>query len=520
MKKMHSLIIVLILFLSCSPDKTQIVVESGTLIENVTVITCDSEGKIFEKKGNVLLDLGVIKTISKTKLEIKGNFQRVNGKDKFLIPGLIDSHVHLNNIPGLDHRERANNPELVQHYFERLPLNFLYYGYTSVIDVDNYAPEVIQSIKKSSLRPNIFTCGAKIQVMDDFEMVINEVPQKSCWRMPFLYDYYKQGKVPDSINIQEHSASFLVEKIHSECNNCIKVLYEDASSGLPQTWEKPSQQIIQDLVFEARKFQMPVILHAPSFEGQKFALETEVDIIAHAMWNWTPNPEKFLDSTLLEAHRELLEEIAKRKIGYQPTFRTLMGELDVLNGNFIDYQPLNQLYSHSFIEYLTTYSAVKSRNKIIWRLSFLERINPDFVKPIRSKFSSDEALLDSLYISYQTKISKVVKLIGEYNGNLLFGTDNGALNLYTHPPGLNGYLEMKHWKSAGIPLNQVFIAATYNNAKEFYLLDKKGTIEVGKEADLLLLNDNPLENIMAYDKIDKVIIKGEVINREALSISN
>ena len=102
----------------------------------------------------------------------------------------------------------------------------------------------------------------------------------------------------------------------------------------------------------------------------------------------------------------------------------------------------------------------------------------------------------------------------------MFGTDNGALNLYTHPPGLNGYLEMKHWKNAGIPLNQIFIAATYNNAKEFYLLDKKGTIEVGKEADLLLLNDNPLENIMAYDKIDKVIIKGEVINRETLSISN
>ena len=42
------------------------------------------------------------------------------------------------------------------------------------------------------------------------------------------------------------------------------------------------------------------------------------------------------------------------------------------------------------------------------------------------------------------------------------------------------------------------------------ILDKTGTIEVGKEADLILLPKNPLENIMALQDVLMVISNGKV----------
>ena len=90
--------------------------------------------------------------------------------------------------------------------------------------------------------------------------------------------------------------------------------------------------------------------------------------------------------------------------------------------------------------------------------------------------------------------------------------------MYTLPPGLNGYLEMKHWTSAGVPLDRIFMAATYNNAKAFDLLDQIGTLKTGKTANVLLLNSNPLESLDAYNDISLIINKGVALNREELGV--
>jgi imidazolonepropionase-like amidohydrolase len=80
-----------------------------------------------------------------------------------------------------------------------------------------------------------------------------------------------------------------------------------------------------------------------------------------------------------------------------------------------------------------------------------------------------------------------------------------------------GYLEMHGWARAGISLKTIFRAATLDNARAFGLDDQLGTIEAGKRADLLLLTDNPLVDISAYDTIKTVIIGGRLIDRQALS---
>jgi len=50
----------------------------------------------------------------------------------------------------------------------------------------------------------------------------------------------------------------------------------------------------------------------------------------------------------------------------------------------------------------------------------------------------------------------------------------------------------------------------------FGLSHELGSIEVGKRADLLLLKENPLTNVSAYDSIEIIFLNGEPIAREAL----
>ncbi|MDO6518519.1 amidohydrolase family protein [Zobellia uliginosa] len=511
-------ILLLITLISCSSRATNFTVKDGILIESITIISTDETGTIEKYLGYILIDQSEIVFCGKEEPNVKGKLKIINGKGKYAIPGLIDSHVHLNNIAGINFRQRKANEELVNDYFDRLPRNFLYFGYTSLIDVDNYAPNTIERLRDIRIRPEIYTCAQKVQVMDDFEMVMNESPQNERYETPFLYDNYNENiKIPDSINLGLHTPSSLISQITQKDNICVKTLYEDAASGLPQVWEVPTLEIMNELVTEAHAKDLPVIMHATSYEGQLFAVNAGVDVIAHAMWNWTSNPEDYLNTNLPETHKELLLDISNKRIGYQPTFRVILAEKDILDNTFKDSPILKLLYTPRYIDWLQSEDAQWSRDKILARPKFLEKMNPEFFNPIRSQFNSDEEMIDKLYKSYELKIQKVVSLLAENNANLLFSTDNGAMNMYTHPPGYNGYLEMQHWFDAGVPLKQIFKAATYNNAKEFDLINSVGTLSIGKTANILILNSNPFETIEAYNDIQFVLMNGELIEREKLT---
>jgi hypothetical protein len=99
---------------------------------------------------------------------------------------------------------------------------------------------------------------------------------------------------------------------------------------------------------------------------------------------------------------------------------------------------------------------------------------------------------------------------------LILGSDTPAGDGFGNPPGLNGRLEMQDWADAGAPLSLILRAATLENAKALGLSRELGSIEVGKKADLLLLKDNPLSRVSAYDSIQTILLNGEPIARESL----
>jgi len=297
----------------------------------------------------------------------------------------------------------------------------------------------------------------------------------------------------------------------------IKTLYEDESSGFPQSWELPTLDLMHDLINEAHQEGIPVIMHSPSFNGQKFALEAGVDIIAHSMWNWYDSSEQFLDLTFTQKHKDLLLNIASKKVGYQPTFRAIYGEVDLLNDQFIKDPALKNVYPMAYFDWMNTQDGQWGKQKILNREKLVKMINPELFNILNSKFDGAEEMFKGIQEMLKVRMDKVVKLLADSNANLLFATDNGAMNMSTHPPGYNGYLEMQHWLNAGVSLEKIFMAATYNNAKAFHMDNDYGTITQGKIANLLILNKDPLVDITAYDAINSVIVRGQDYYRNTLS---
>jgi len=62
---------------------------------------------------------------------------------------------------------------------------------------------------------------------------------------------------------------------------------------------------------------------------------------------------------------------------------------------------------------------------------------------------------------------------------------------------------------------QVIIAAT-KNAAEFLKMTDTGTLETGKNADILVLDANPLDDIKNTRKISQVILRGAAVDRAQL----
>ena len=66
--------------------------------------------------------------------------------------------------------------------------------------------------------------------------------------------------------------------------------------------------------------------------------------------------------------------------------------------------------------------------------------------------------------------------------------------------------------TAGMTPADAIVAAT-GAAAEFLRLDDAGTIEVGKSADFIVLDANPLDDITNTRRIDAVYLRGAAVER-------
>jgi hypothetical protein len=126
---------------------------------------------------------------------------------------------------------------------------------------------------------------------------------------------------------------------------------------------------------------------------------------------------------------------------------------------------------------------------------------------IRSKMT------DSAYNAMKDKYTKtqdiklaILKQMADKNIPILTGMDAGDPYMVW---GYDIVEEMKLFKRAGLSNYQILQAATSTPAKYFKQDKKWGTIAKGKDANLVLLNANPLEDITAISHVNAVIVNGK-----------
>ena len=107
------------------------------------------------------------------------------------------------------------------------------------------------------------------------------------------------------------------------------------------------------------------------------------------------------------------------------------------------------------------------------------------------------------------KVLQLTKMMYDNGVPILSGTDIPNFDLV---PGASLHHELELLVEAGIPPLEVIKIATRNGAQALGIEEEVGTIESGKQADMIILSDNPVDDISNTKKIEAVINNGQLID--------
>jgi imidazolonepropionase-like amidohydrolase len=467
-----------------------------TWITNVKLVSPEKLNRI--DSGSVLIeDERIVRVERSAKAKPPKGARRVDGHGYYLAPGLIDSHVHLFAVPGMSFEQSARMQGMADAYFAQMPRSYLYFGYTTVIDLAVGDRALINRVKAAPRHPDIADCGAPLLMANGYPSAF--VPPALRFKMfpNFLYDPAQKDSIPAEYKPEDYTVAKGVARVKAEHAVCIKTHYE-RGFGNQRNLPVMSPEQYAEIRELAHKEKLVLITHGNSLEAQTFAVNGGADALAHGLWNWGA-----LNSAaeLPDEIKQLLDKIVERKIGYQPTMQVLYGLRAYVDPDYLNTPALSKLLPPAMLAWLKTPEGA-------W-----------FKEEVAEDGETDEAVRQGLEAPLRRQ-RQVVAYLASKDANFLFGSDTPSSPTYGNIPGLNGYLEMQNLHQAGLSLAQVFKAATINNARAFHLDADVGTIEPGKLANLVLMKESPLRDIRAYDSVDTVWVRGKPATRDSLAAGN
>ena len=409
----------------------------------------------------------------------------VHAEGRYLIPGLIDSHVHLTGIPAIPYPMRAQHPELVDAYLRQVPRSFLRYGYTTVVDLIVTDPRPLQRMRAAPAHPDIYDCGGALPVPNGYPS--QNAPAEYRFRIfpNTLLDPAHTETFPTSEDPTAHTPRAAVERILKAGGICVKTFFE-RGFGRDRNLPVPSAGLMKQIVAAAAAAHVPVLLHATSIEAQIFGVDNGISIFAHGMWNWGPYTA---DEAVPPDVQAVLDRIVERSIGYQATLQVIAGLQLLYDPRYLDRPDVGRVIPPAL---LTWYRSDEAQ----------------WYKRELAQGASDAAMRERLGRTLR-RGSLVVRYLAQHQARFLFGTDTPSGPTIGNLPGLNGYLEMQQLVDAGLSLRQILEAATLSNAKAFGLDNQIGTVQPGKRANLVLLGSSPLKSVQAYDSIQEIWVGGQ-----------
>ena len=122
--------------------------------------------------------------------------------------------------------------------------------------------------------------------------------------------------------------------------------------------------------------------------------------------------------------------------------------------------------------------------------------------------SEDEArALETIYVP---ALLAILKAYYDAGVNLAVGTDVGNPWM---TPGVSFHHELELYQEAGIPPVEILRMGSLSGAAALGIADQTGSIEPGKQADLVVLTEDPTLDIAASRSIQRVFLRGREIER-------
>ncbi|MCK5439958.1 MAG: amidohydrolase family protein, partial [Gemmatimonadetes bacterium] len=392
------------------------------LIRDITIVSPEREAPL--ENGWVAIEGGRIRAVGTGEPDFATDAYHVHdGGGRFLTPGLIDGHVHLAGVPGMRYPVPDALVPLVEAYKKQLPRSYLYFGFTTVIDLNVIDRPFIDELEAAPLHPDVYDCDSALALANGYPMAFFPPETRFESHPNFLYDPRQADAIPVKYAPEDHSPAAAVGRVAEAGAICVKTHFEDGF-GPAKIWPTPTAEMISDVIAESHARNLTVTMHANSYEAYKFAVETGVDVIVHGMWNWDGLGD---DDTIPEPIRDVLDEIVDLDTGFMPTLQVLGGLQSMFDPDFLDDPMLRAVLPAALIDWYGTEDGRWFQNELRSEEGFAELDDAEI-----------QARMD---IAIQQGTWVVTDLVARH-ARLLFGSDTPSSPTYGNPPGYNSFLEM------------------------------------------------------------------------------
>ncbi len=403
---------------------------SSYLITHVNVIPMTQDTVLTDKM--VYIKDGTIETIADN-INIDG-VEVFDAKNKYLMPGLIDMHVHV---------------------WDRYELGlYLSNGVTAVRNVWGMPMHlrIKEDVNNNEIvSPLFFTSGPKLTGPE------------------FIGD--------DNLNLTTPEEAR--DKVIS---------YKERGYDFVKTYYGLTPDLFDAVLDQAKISDVDIVAHPSQKLPYSYHFDSKIKSIEHTE-EFVQQPLNYtLDTVKLKEVIELYDEA--KYSAHCPT-------LVVYNNIYQMLMDDNILESESMQYMSPLIKKVDSKAQFDrWHNTKLE--DPSVIKRIKDQHEFH------LY---------TIKKLHESGVRIICGTDAG---IGVTTPGFSIHKELAFYKKAGLSNYEVLKTATVNAANTHSIMNNMGTIEAGKLANLMLLDNNPLSDLSSLEHPSTVFIKGRKLDRKTL----
>lgn len=434
----------------------------SVLIFNANVVDVKS-GKISKNKA-ILIENQTIKNIGSFKKLNNLAAEKIDAKGKYVIPGLWDMHIH---IEGQD---------LVEDNKALFPV-FIAHGITTVRDAaSDLGLQVLKWREEINdgkiLGPTIFTAGRKLEGLNSIWKGDLEIENEA--QLTQMLNYLDSLQV-DFVKITENTL---------KGDLFLKSVIEAKKRGYLVTGHVPYDLTINDLANEG----FSAIEHA----SYLLRLGNDENLSKKGILSGTLTKAQAEKDFLLNFKQEqaikAYSDLAKKNVAVCPT---------LIGGKQLAYLDENNHKNDDFQRYLTK----RFMSNYQWRIDRMANDTPEQKQQRKDRYQL---------------IAKQLPYVQNAGMLIIAGSDCAALNTFVYPAA-SLIEELGLFQKSGMKPLDILQSATMNGAKFMGKFDKMGSLDVGKVADLVILDENPLLDINAVSKTAGVFTKGKYFDKSALN---